>query len=425
MSDLRQLIRAGDAMAPGEEAVLATVVDVEGSSYRRPGARLLIGPRGERTGLVSGGCLEKDLVQRAFHLTAAGPHVVTYDTRADDEDYADDPEAGYGLGCNGVVHVLLQRVVPAWGPNHTASSAESGSPLVDSFAVLRGPIAEDRMVRLATVYRVHSSGNDGVTENTTDERVDVVTHGDASHARVGDCVRLDAEIEAASPEWLRGVMSLLEPNATAAEVFPRCVRVELASGHVDVLLEELEPPPRLVVFGAGDDAVPLVNMASGMGWRVTVVDHRRGYAEVARFPGAEALLHAKPEAAMERLDLDSRTSIVCMTHSLAADSEAVRCAQSQPHAYLGVLGPSHRTRRVLECAGVNPASLRSPVGLDLGAEGPAEIALSILAEVVACRHGRTGGFLSTRQGPIHPPTTREVAALREAELRRPPSTPTE
>lgn len=168
-----------------------------------------------------------------------------------------------------------------------------------------------------------------------------------------------------------------------------------------LLVETLRPSPALVIFGAGHDAVPLARVASGLGWSVTVVDGRSAYAVAERFPGARVVV-SPPSRGIE---IEAGAAAVLMTHSFANDAAILRWLP-QDLPYVGVLGPIHRTHRLLEEAGIATADLYAPIGLDLGADGPDEIALAIVAEILAVRKGKPGGHLKGRM-KLH--EDREVA----------------
>ncbi len=312
------LVRAWRAIPPGEEAVMATVVATRGSVYRRPGARMLLTREGWAAGSISGGCIESDLVQTAFDRTEDGPVVVTYDASA-----PDDVLLGFGLGCNGAVDVLMQRL-----------PADGGS--------------------LAAIARVLE----------TRVPIAITTFADGSFV-----------------------------TSPLVETIP----MERES----LLAETIAPPPALVVFGAGHDAVPLVAAANGLGWNVTVVDGRSAYAKPERFPDANVVVSPPSRA----IAIEPDAAVVLMTHSFANDA-AILGWLPKALPYVGVLGPIHRTHRLLEEAGIGTADLFAPIGLDLGADGPDEIALAIVAEILAVRKRRAGGHLKGRM-KLH--EEREVA----------------
>jgi xanthine dehydrogenase accessory factor len=327
---MREIAAILDLLAAHEDssAVLATLVRVEGSSYRLPGARLLWLPDGTRAGSISGGCLEEEVIERARQVSATGrAAAVSYDTATEN-----DLIWGSGSGCAGRVHLLIEPLTarrPAW------------------IAALR--------------------------EN--------------------QCARRDT------------ALAVVHANDPA-------LGTQLADGvpaHPGIFFETIPPPPHLVVFGAGDDARPLVRMARELGWQVTVVDSRAAYATAARFPEATSVLAQSPESVITAVAPGTRSLAVVMTHRFRDDAVLLRHLLAAPLAYLGVLGPRRRTERLLaeiKEAGfaVTPAmlaQLHAPVGLDLGGSSPEAVALAILAEMQCRLMGRTPIHLRERMAPIH------------------------
>jgi xanthine/CO dehydrogenase XdhC/CoxF family maturation factor len=349
----------------GEEAVLATVVKVEGSTYRRPGARLLVTRCGEATGGVSGGCLEGDLVRKAWWRTEDGPVVVRYDSTADAETAWQ-----LGLGCNGVVHVLLERLSPT-GP--------------DPLAFVRRCVESGETGVLATVIRA-----DAATGLAVGGRLTLDSDGVCESCLGSD--ELAAQVRADAEECLvreRG----------------RAEAYSLPGGEAEVTFEVVRPPVRLLVFGAGFDAAPVVAAAKALGWHVTVIDRRPGAAHRPTFAAADAFVPAPAWVACERVRFTSRTAAVVMGHNFPDDRNAVAALLRSDCRYVGVLGPSARTEKILaEIPDLEPEALDrlyAPVGLDVGAEGPEEIAAAVVAEVMAVFAERSGGLLRDRPGPIH------------------------
>lgn len=340
-----------------ESAVLATVVKTRGSSYRLPGARLLLTSAGCRAGAISGGCLEDDLVKKAWWLTESGPVVRRYDTTPDGE-----LSTGFGLGCNGIIHVLLERLMPQ-------------QALVPE--VIRNVRATRTPAAVAHIFEPSPA---------VGQRLIIDTAGQATHNIVS------AE---STP--------LLEAQTRAA-LAERTSRLIAMDGQ-EVFIEVIAPPVRLLVFGAGDDAVPLTHLAKHLGWQVAVFDGRAHYARRDKFPHADSV--SVSLAGQFGAEIDHWTAAVLMSHSYSQDLDALRELAPHPLRYLGILGPRKRTARLLEDAGVEPsrlvASLHSPVGLDIGADGPEQVALSVLAEIQATLNGRQGGPLRQRAGSIHAP----------------------
>jgi xanthine dehydrogenase accessory factor len=312
-------------------AVLATLVSVAGSSYRRPGARLLLAADGRRIGSISGGCLEDDVLARAKRVLATGvPESVVYDTTSEN-----DLIWGVGLGCHGVVRVLLERITscPDWA----------------------------RALR----------------ENFSSRKTTVLSVRHAGAPPAGWGTRLGAD---AGP-------------ASSPEVF----------------VQAIAPPAALVVFGAGDDAQPLVRLAKELGWHVTVADPRPALVTAARFPLAEVRLAGPADQLVAQAAPAAGALAVVMTHHYVHDVPLLGALLQLPLAYLGLLGPKKRAERILAdlaASGQTVTSeqrlrLHAPVGLDLGADSPEQVALAIVAEMQAVLGRRDARPLRDRVRPIH------------------------
>lgn len=370
MRELRDLVAAFRALGPsGAVAVLGTVVHAEGSTYRRPGARWLGLPDGSAVGLVSGGCLEGDLLERARAVVASGSATrVRYDSTGDD-----DLVWGLGLGCAGVVEVLLEPV---------SASAPGPLSLIEACLAARSPGA------LVTALE----GGPGT----------------GAHAALHPDGRFDVGGWAGAPSSLRRDV---EAAARRAADERRTRRQRVAG--VDLLVEPISPPPRLLLFGAGADAAPVVRLAAELGWSVEVVDGRAAFARAERLPEAERVILCEPDAVAERVAVDADTLVLVMTHHYLHDRAILRALLGSPARYVGVLGPRRRTEDLLadlRDEGVAPGEaalerLFAPAGLDVGADAPEQIALSVVAEMQAVLCGRSGGRLRERKGPIHDPVT--------------------
>lgn len=348
-------------------AALATVIEVRGSTYRRPGARMLMTQSGY-IGSISGGCLEADVFEHAQQVMALGePMVVKYDTTS-----PDDIVWGLGLGCNGLVRVFIERLAP-----HKRSH---------SVAFLAECYQDQQIGVLATVVR----GADLVL-------------GTHLMLQQDGKVRNYIEDSALAASVLEDAHAALRNNRSILKLYP------LPGGEAEVFIEAIQPPVPLAIFGAGYDAVPVVNFAKALGWHVTVVDSRPAYATKERFPVADAIVLARPEQVRDRIPLDSRTVAVVMTHNYLHDQALLQTLLPSPVRYLGILGPKSRTERLLEelrGAGIlfSPEQLcrlYGPVGIDIGADTPEAIALSIVAEIQAVLANREGGLLRNRKGAIH------------------------
>jgi xanthine/CO dehydrogenase XdhC/CoxF family maturation factor len=366
MKELLEILSARAAQ-PGLPYALATVVKVEGSSYRRPGARMLIGARGRLAGSVSGGCLERDVIRRGLAVILSGePQLAVYDT-SDQDDMA----FGASLGCEGRIEIFIEPVLPGrpW-------------PLAEAAEHIR---KEHRPGVLALVYRGEGEGGAGTMI-----------------FRAGEAAR-------SWPEGNFAPAGLEEDLAcVAATKKPMSRTYAFSGGTIEVLLQRIAPPLRLVLFGGGHDVPPLVRLAQEIGHEVTVVDRRVEFAEAARFPGAERVVHARPGEIDARIAFDEDAAVVIMNHHYETDAAVLGLMLEKPLAYLGMLGPRKRTARMLDEIREKGASfteaqmekLHAPAGLDLGSENPEQIALCILAEIQATLNGRSGANLRERQGPI-------------------------
>jgi xanthine dehydrogenase accessory factor len=349
----------------GETGVLATVVRVEGSTYRRAGARLLLTSGDTRVGSVSGGCLEADLIKKAWWLTEGGRFSLRrYDTSSEGEIVQE-----FGLGCNGVIHVLLER------------------------------LGEDPISPLAAVAQVRELRQPAVLAT-------VISTGDGEH-RLGRRWLRMADGTVTTDLADAGLISFA--NQSAETFLPENRGWEGARritwGAVELFVEPLLPALRLLVFGAGDDAIPMVKLAKFMGYEVIVLDGRAHFAKPERFPSADHVLVNSSDEPLAGVAIDDWTAAVVMSHSYQQDLSTIIALSSHPLRYLGVLGPRKRTEELLWEAGLEPAAfgsiLHSPIGLDIGADGAEQIALSAIAEIQAVLNSRAGGTLREKAGEMH------------------------
>jgi xanthine dehydrogenase accessory factor len=331
--------------AAARAMALGILVHTVGSTYRKPGAMLLIAQHGEYAGLISGGCLEGDLGERASAVIATGrPSRVTYDLRN-----SDDLVWGLGLGCEGAMHILLLRV----------GEREGWQPLA----------------HLAAALSAHRPTAIGVVTESRD--------GDLP---AGTLLLPSGAAPAA----------LLEPRVLAALAAAPAAQtvgwLEGADARWRLLLLPLSLPPRLLLLGAGPDALPVVDLAARLHWRVTLIDHRPAYAVPSHFPLAERVLRADPGEIGRALDLAEFSAAVVMSHHLPSDLEFLRALSTSSLSYIGLLGPPARREKLLSELGPDAKRLRprlrSPVGLNLGGRAPEDIALAIVAEIHAFVHGR-------------------------------------
>jgi xanthine dehydrogenase accessory factor len=367
MSDLIAILNAYCASQQlHQTALLATVVHTQGSTYRRPGARMLMTADGQQLGMVSGGCLENDIWQHGQQVTQVGkPRVVTYDTTIDE-----DIQWGFGLGCNGVVQVLIEQL-------------DRGliNPLIYLDNCWR-----DRLLRvLATVFAV-----EGTTSIKLGQRL--VLHPD-------DTITTDITEDLLQRAIATDAKLALQQTSAFSQSY------QLPTGQIQVLFEVLQPPPHLTIFGAGHDALPVLQFAKAIGWEVTVVDCRAREATRQRFSQADQVYLVHRPHIFEQITINAQMMAVVMTHNYLDDLAILRVLLSSQVRYIGVLGPKHRTNRlIIELSTeikIESDRLYAPVGLDIGANTPQEIAIAIIAEIQAVLSNHSAGFLKQRTGSIH------------------------
>jgi xanthine/CO dehydrogenase XdhC/CoxF family maturation factor len=349
MKELADIAAAVARYAPGGTAVLATLMKVAGSAYRGPGARMVVLPDDSTVGAISGGCLEKDVVAYAERVRRDGKCLaVAYDLTSDD-----DLPWGLNMGCAARLDVFLESFPTGRVP--------------EPLAFVLDQLAQREPAVVATLFRAPASGPPlGARLMATS---DGTMTGDIGSGDLAGSVRTDA-------------LRVLREARSDAMVYP------IPAGEVEVLVEYVPCPVALVICGAGGDATPLARLASSLGWQ-------------ARCLGKE-----------DELDpgsFDDRTAVVIMTHNYGRDLELLGQAIRSRARYVGVLGPRGRTERLLAdigARGTTPTAvellrLHAPIGLDIGAETPEEIALAIAAEIRSTLGDRPGGKLRERKGPIH------------------------
>jgi len=383
VADILQL--AFDARQQHVDAVLATVVRTEGSAYRKPSAMMLICEDGRSVGMISGGCLEPHIIKRAFWLTRHGASVQVYQTGDEQKEDLEDEleekldndaidfavdledELNFGLGCNGKVHVLFERL-------------SSAMPYLD------------------LIQKVRQSG-----ESTT---VATLIRSNSSEVTVGTRVHLNAsslnenENSQDIPEQIVDELSAYKVSNKDANYLVLKSPVANDNSSKDAiqtewLVQRVQPQIRLLVCGAGNDVMPLVMMAKLQDWHVTVIDSRPQYATRQRFPQADAALYVALNDSETLLKLSQNAAVALMSHSLSQDRArlAVLLKNANHCNYIGQLGPRYRTERLIKeisatCAdptaladGIN--QLHYPIGYKLGGDGPEALALSIIAQISA------------------------------------------
>jgi len=365
MKGFQEIAAAVEALA--EPSALATLVRVKGSSYRQPGARMLFGSDGIRTGVISAGCLETDILARVQTVLAGRePQLAAYDLGSEL-----DLVWGTGMGCQGRADVLLERVAPG--------------PPPDWMRLAKAMLDGRRSGALATVY---------------------ATRGEAAGLRAGDHFLREEGGPGLPPGPGPFQAAIAEALGQAAASTPT---LRAGAGELDLLVEPLLPPFALWIYGAGEHSRPLARMAGALGWFLGIVDHRPALATPERFPEAGRIVVGHPPGALQGLPLDARSAALVVSHIYEKDRQALECLLQTPVGYLGLQGNRTRSQRLLkELVETGPALtdrqrqiLHFPAGLDIGAETPEVIALSMLAEVQAALAGRKGGSLRERGGSIH------------------------
>lgn len=360
---VRQLIEAFDAWrSAGEDIVLATVTGTAGSTYSKPGAQMLISGSGQFRGLLSGGCLEGDLVEHAKDVLGRGvPKAVRYDMRNRDEDQL----WGLGLGCDGAIDIFLQALDEQHEP----------------FASL----ARRVLARTPSAYTL-------VLEST-------IAGLPTGAVALADAKSIEGH---AVPEQALHALGELSRERLVTGGAAR-VQIEIDGGKADVLAAVVPLPVHLLILGGGPDAVPLVRIARELGWYCTVADHRHAYVERIRAVNADDVVQAAPAALTSALDPDDYDAVVIMSHHLQSDRAYLGALSTSRVPYIGLLGPRARRERLLADLGERAMSLAArlhgPVGLDIGADTPQGIALAIAAQIHQVLRGRGARETARQEEP--------------------------
>ncbi|MCI0707894.1 MAG: XdhC family protein [Ignavibacteriae bacterium] len=373
MKELQDILSTCETLKlTGKQAALATIMKTQGSTYRRAGARMLVTDTGTTIGTVSGGCLETDIAEKCKQVFASGePIIAVYDMTTDE-----DAAWGLNQGCNGVIHLLLEPL----------KEKDSHLDFLTTCLNTRTPGA------IATVFRV-----EGELKAYVGTRVLLNENGS---------VQENIQNPVLSAALLEDCQSALRDGKSRAKEY------RFTEGVVEALIEAVQPPVPLFIFGGGYDAIPVSRFAKELGWEVTLVDHRPAFASKERFPSADSVILARPEEVAAKITIDRHSVAVIMTHNFGHDLELLKVLLPSSARYVGLLGPSMRTERLLKNlhhSGYTPAEselarLHAPIGIDIGADSPEEIALAILAEIQAVLTKRGGGFLKDSSSPIHSPT---------------------
>jgi xanthine/CO dehydrogenase XdhC/CoxF family maturation factor len=349
------------------KVALATVVRVKGSSYRSPGARMLITDDGKWVGSISGGCLEGDALRKARQvMNDRLPLTVTYDTSEDSNQ-----NLGIGLGCNGVIDVLIEPVHEEYDHNPIR--------LFERLVAAKEPVA------LATVFSNTRYQSEKCLINANKE--ELISF---SNSHLGELVMPD----------LKKVFDMKRSEAK---------QYDLDGQVLDVFIELIQPSISLMIFGGGFDARPVSALAKSLGWEVTVTDECVAHIAPLFFPTADRLSLCHREYVDRDFDITPFTACVLMSHNYEYDRDILKKLLKSESPYIGILGPRKRfdkmldeyAREGIQVSGEDLHRIHSPIGLDIGAEAPDEIALSIISEIQGKFASRSGGFLKYRNAPIH------------------------
>ncbi|HMI85793.1 MAG TPA: XdhC family protein [Polyangiaceae bacterium] len=361
--------------------LVATVMQVSGSSYRRPGARMIMGEDGSVTGGISAGCLEAALIRTAWWRTRNQEAVlVKYDSTSDDDELG----WGSGFGCNGVVEVLVER-------EHAASDA--------ALDFITHTVAREQRGCLLTVFRSSAARVPVGSRASMTAAGDLAFYG---RGEWGDFIEAD---------------ELAAVRQVAKTGSGRTLILQSHEGQIDVLVEPVVPPPRLFLCGEGPDAVPLARFARDLGWSVVVWASEPRWLSRERFHGLGELATGTAHELRREVDASAQPAAVILSHRYERDRDLLEGLLASKTTYIGILGPRARALRLLADVGQPTLSadvarrIHAPIGLDIGAETPQEIGLSVMAEIQAVLSGSTAKPLSQCRGQIHRP---RLAALETA-----------
>lgn len=349
-------------------AVVATVVDVEGSAYRRPGAKMLIDPTAAGVGAITAGCLEGPVEDLATGVLESGERIVkTFDLTKDDGEW------GLGLGCNGVIDILLEPLDESWDPVISAVSDRKAA---------------------ATLTVIGSSD----PEVTVGDRV--IYNGEST---TGSSARGGFQEPVLDPLLVRA-------DELRADAATATVTVSTEAGEVEVYIDWIVPAPDLLLFGSQNDIHPVSKIGHEAGFRVIVASPRGARSGEDQFPHAHIVESVRPMEVANAMQDPPRTYAVLMSHNLLEDRLALDALLEASVPYIGLMGPRKRFEELREARLADHGEaftqaeldrIAAPVGLDLGGDEPIQIALSIVSEALATHNGREGGRLTDREGPIH------------------------
>lgn len=367
MKEINDILKAySEAQNEDKKCALATVVKVEGSSYRQAGARMLVTEDGFLTGAISGGCLEGDALRKALlSIHQKQNKLVTYNTSNEDE-----AEVGLQLGCNGIVHILFEYI--------DAETANNPIQLLKQLEL------ERKEAVIVTVFSLKRNASQIGTTLFYSKDSPVLNHN-------------------------KDILNLISDVKEVLETKTSIVKKLHSESDNEALIEYIKPPISLIIAGAGNDVQPLVKMANVLGWKITIQEGRATHATKKRFPKADQISTVKAEDFLESIVVDDQTYFLLMTHNYKYDLGILKLLLERDFHYVGILGPKSKFNRMLddlliEGITVNEEQLEkihSPVGLDIGAETSEEIALSIISEIKAFASERAGTSLKYKAGKIH------------------------
>ncbi len=372
MKEIKEIINAYNENTKAEKkTALVSVVHLEGSSYRRPGARMLINDEGQLTGAISGGCLEGDALRKALLvITQQHSKLVTYDTS--DED---DMSVGVQLGCAGIIQVLFEPL----------DTNNKNNPIT----LLEKVIAKRQNSILITLFSLAEKNKPQIGTCLLVEEDNTIT-GEIPFEEIKETILVDAK-------------KALVKRASSF------INYTVNNKTITAFIECMQPPTSLVVVGAGNDAIPMLTIGNTLGWDVSIVDGRNTHAKPERFVAACQVLVSKPEKVLEHITIDKQTAFVLMTHNYNYDLAMLKILVEKKVPYIGMLGPKKKLDKMLDelkdegiqLTEEQLSTIYGPVGLEIGAETAEEIALSIIAEIKAVFEGKQGTSLRNNKDYIH------------------------
>lgn len=351
-----------------QRVALATVVKVDGSAYRRPGARMLVTESGELVGAISGGCLEGDALRKAQTVIFQQKSmVVTYDTT--DED---DQKFGIGLGCNGIIQVLIEPVDFDDPNNPVALLEKTIQTRSVSWIVTTVSLENQRSEQIGTFGIFLDNQFIGKPETVSKDLLNLVLE---------------------KVNYLIGNQEFATQNISNTDGF-------------FTFIEPIRPAIRILLFGAGNDTIPVARMADLLGWQVVLFDGRKNHATKQRFGTVNQIVVGPADSVLDGFDFDPFTVALLMTHNFDYEAVILEKLQAENLPYIGILGPKKKSQKLIErLAGkgiaVSQENLYAPLGLDIGAEGSEEIALSVLSEIRTVLNRKKPIHLREKDGPIH------------------------